>query len=276
MSGFLDIFTRDVAISYTHAGRVDFWAARVSLESRTVDWLSTSYTETGVLDPALASGSMLKKAALVDSTRSQLTIWDIGGSRLEYEMDYKTHRIIQDLDWTSTPDAQAILAVGFQHQVVLLSQMRFDYLNKGPAWAPIHEIDIRDLTAHPIGDSTWLADGHLVIGAGNQLFIHDRRIDTGASSATNLGHAKSGQRDLFEVVQRFNGPIPIFHPQFLSQCILSGKGPLVRRILLALHKTLRYLIPGDTMDDYLGLPLTEFYIGNVSCAEIRGIQRGNM
>lgn len=265
-SGFLDIFARDVAISYTHAGRVDFWAARVNHESRTVDWLSTSCTETGLLDPALASGSMLKKAALVNSTRSQLTIWDIGGSRLEYDMDYKAHQSIQDLDWTSTPDAQAILAVGFQHRVLLLSQMRFDYLNKGPAWAPIHEINIRDLTAHPIGDSTWLADGHLVIGAGNQLFVHDRRLDTGESSISSLGHLnKDDRKDLFEVVQRFNGPIPIFHPQFLSQCILSGKGHLVRRILVTLHKTLRYLIPGDTMDDYLGLPLSEFYSANVSC-----------
>ncbi|KID88761.1 WD repeat protein [Metarhizium guizhouense ARSEF 977] len=265
MSGFLDIFARDVAISYTRSGRVNFWAARVNLASRAVDWLSTSCTETGLLDPALASGSMLKKAALVNLTRSQLTIWDIGDSRLEYDMDYEAHHSIQDLDWTSTPDAQAILAVGFQHRVILLSQMRFDYLNKGPAWAPIHEIDIRDLTAHPIGDSTWLADGHLVVGAGNQLFVYDRRIDTGDSSITPISHLnRDDRRDLFEVVQRFNGPIPIFHPQFLSQCILSGKGPVVRRILLALYKTLRYLIPGDTMDDYLGLPLSDFYTENTS------------
>ncbi|KHN99271.1 WD repeat protein [Metarhizium album ARSEF 1941] len=274
-SGFLDIFARDLAISYTRAGRVNFWTARVNLESRAVDWLSTSCTETGLLDPALASGSMLKKAALVNLTRSQLTIWDIGGSRLEYDMDYKAHHSIQDLDWTSTPDAQAILAVGFQHRVVLLSQMRFDYLNKGPAWAPIHEIDIRDLTAHPIGDSTWLADGHLVIAAGNQLFVYDRRMDTEDSSITPISHLnKDHRRDLFEVVQRFNGPIPIFHPQFLSQCILSGKGPIVRRILLALYKTLRYLIPGDTIDDYLGLPLSEFYTENTSQISSSGKAKG--
>ncbi|OAA46256.1 WD repeat protein [Metarhizium rileyi] len=265
MSGFLDLFARDVAISYTRAGRVSFWAARVNLKSQMVDWLSTSCTETGLLDPALASGSMLKKAALVNFTRSQLTIWDIGGSRLEYDMDYKAHHRIQDLDWTSTPDAQAILAVGFQHRVILLSQMRFDYLNKGPAWAPIHEIDIRNLTAHPIGDSAWLADGHLVIGTGNQLIVFDRRMNTEESCITSISHLnKDDRRDLFEVVQRFNGPIPIFHPQFLSQCILSGKAPMVRRIVLALYRTLRYLVPGDSMDDYLGIPLSEFYTDHAS------------
>ncbi|KAJ6441698.1 ketoisovalerate reductase [Purpureocillium lavendulum] len=261
-SGFLDVFARDVAISYTRSGRVDFWTARVNPSRRCVEWLSTCYTETGISDPALASGSMLKKAALVDSARSQVTIWDVGGSRLEFEKGYVMENEIRDLDWTSTPDSQSILAVGFQHRVVLLSQMRFDYLNKGPAWAPIREISIRSLTPHPIGDSTWLGDGHLVVGAGNQLFVYDRRAGSNESLLADVRlthHRKDGTWDLFEAVQRFNGPIPVFHPQFLSQCILAGKSLQVRRILEAMHKTLKYLIPGEAVDDYLGLNLKDFY-----------------
>lgn len=277
VSGFLDIFARDVAISYTSTGRVEFWAARVDLGQRKVDWLSTACTETGLLEPALASGSMLKKAAVVNSTRSQLTIWDIGGSRLEFDKDYRTHHIIKDLDWTSTPDAQAILAVGFQHHVVLLSQMRFDYLNKGPAWAPIHEINIRELTSHPIGDSAWLSDGHLVIGAGNQLLIHDRHMEIGEPGTVIGAHAtRCETRDLFEAVQRYNGPLSVFHPQFLSQCVLAGKGTLVRDILLALHKTLTYLIPGDPIDDYLGLRMTQFYASNGTLANEMSRAKGSL
>ncbi|OAQ88179.1 WD repeat protein [Purpureocillium lilacinum] len=266
-SGFLDVFARDVAISYTRSGRVDFWTARVDPARRCVEWLSTCFTETGIADPALASGSMLKKAALVDSARSQVTIWDIGGCRLEFEKGYVMDNEIRDLDWTSTPDSQSILAVGFQHRVVLLSQMRFDYLNKGPAWAPIREISIRTLTPHPIGDSTWLGDGHLVVGAGNQLFAYDRRAGSNESLLADVRlthHRKDGTWDLFEAVQRFNGPIPVFHPQFLSQCILAGKSVQVRRILEAMHKTLKYLIPGEAVDDYLGLDLKEFYTSPVS------------
>ncbi|UNI19732.1 regulator of (H+)-ATPase in vacuolar membrane, variant 2 [Purpureocillium takamizusanense] len=261
-SGFLDVFARDVAISYTRSGRVDFWTARIDPARHCVEWLSTCYTETGIPDPALASGSMLKKAALVNSARSQITIWDIGGSRLEFEKGYATDDDIRDLDWTSTPDSQSILAVGFQHRVVLLSQMRFDYLNKGPAWAPIREISIRSLSPHPIGDSTWLGDGHLVVGAGNQLFAYDRRAGSNESLLPDVRlthHRKDGTWDLFEAVQRFNGPIPVFHPQFLSQCILSGKSIQVRRILEAMHKTLKYLVPGEPVDDYLGLDLKGFY-----------------
>jgi WD40 repeat protein len=272
--GFLDVFSRDVAVSYTKSGRVAFWTARVDLARRQVDWLCTSSTETGISEPALVSGSMLKKAALVNSTRSMVTIWDIGGARLEFDEDYETHNVIRDLDWTATPDAQSILAVGFQYKVVLLSQMRFDYLNKGPAWAAVREISIRDLTPHPIGDSTWLSDGHLVIGAGHQMFVHDRRVHVSDQLITGsrLPRRKDGTWDLFEAVQRFNGPLPIFHPQFLSQSILSGKSVIVRRILVALHKTLKYYIAGESLDDYLGLDMSVFYTGVVRPFVLRRVE----
>lgn len=263
ISGFLDVFAQDVAISYTHSGRVEFWTARVDESRSRVEWLSTSSMETGVSNPALVSGSTMKKAALVNSTRTGVTIWDIRGAQLEYSQDYESQNAIQDLDWTSTPDKQSILAVGFPFRVMLLSQMRFDYLNKGPAWAPIREIDIRHLTPHPIGDSTWLGDGNLVIGAGNQLFAYDRRFDVSSSLVTTLRlpHRKEGLWDLFDVVQRLNGPLPVFHPQFLSQCILSGKIHLVHSILLALHNTLKYWVEGESIDDYLGINPENFYVG---------------
>lgn len=268
VSGFLDIFARDIAISYNRSGRVNFWTARVDPEKAKIGWLSTCTTETGLSEPALVSGSTLKKAALVNSTRSQLTIWDIGSSRLEYENDFKTQNVIQDLDWTSTPDAQSILAVGFQYRVILLSQMRFDYLNKGPAWAQIREISIRELTPHPIGDSTWLGDGHLVIGAGNQMFVQDRKVGVTESSRADLRlpPRKDGAWDIFDAVQRFNGPLPVFHPQFLSQSILAGKTTLVRRVLVALNKVLKYHVAGEVIDDYLAMDVGEFYLSPVSCS----------
>ncbi|KAI2625470.1 RAVE protein 1 C terminal-domain-containing protein [Xylaria nigripes] len=272
ISGFLDVFARDVAVSYTQSGRVEFWTARVDAAHSQVEWLSTSSMETGVLEPALVSGSTMKKAALVNRNRSAVTIWDIRGARLEYEQDFESHHTVQDLDWTSTPDLQSILAVGFPYRVVLLSQMRFDYLNKGPAWAQIREISIRDFTPHPIGDSTWLSDGNLVIGAGNQLFLYDRQIKETNPLMTNVRttHNNPNSRDLFDVVQKLNGPLPIFHPQFLSQCILAGKHSVVKRILSTLHQTLKYHVEGDTIDNYLDFDLAEFYIDKSSTTGTNG------
>ncbi|KAI1084389.1 regulator of V-ATPase in vacuolar membrane protein [Whalleya microplaca] len=286
VTGFLDVFARDVAISYTHDGRVEFWTARVDPQQNRVEWLSTSSMETGVTEPALVSGSTMKKAALVNRNRSEVTIWDIRGARAEYGQDFEGHNTVQDLDWTSTPDAQSILAVGFPYRVVLLAQMRFDYLNKGPAWAPVREIAIRDFTPHPIGDSTWLGDGNLVIGAGNQLFLYDRALETTAQAAgagagdnhqqrlvsggMGIRVPPGGVRDLFDVVQKLNGPLPVFHPQFLSQCILAGKTAVVQRVLLALNRVLRFHVEGDVIDDYLGLDPEEFYVRDETSATANG------
>jgi RAVE protein 1 C terminal len=261
ISGFLDTFARDIAISYTRTGVLRSWTAKVDMEAHKVDWLLTCWVETGIVEPSLASGSSIRKAALVNSRRSELTIWDVRGAQLEYARDFQGQDSVRDLDWTSTPDDQSILAVGFCHRVLLLSQMRFDYLNKGPAWAPIQEINIGDLTPHPIGDSTWLGDGNLVIGAGNQLFVYDKTISVSTSAITNLRlpKHKGAEWNLFEIVTRINGPLPVFHPQFLGQCILAGKTTLVERILLLLYKALKH-DECRQIDNLLGMNLEDFYI----------------
>ncbi|CAI4211768.1 unnamed protein product [Parascedosporium putredinis] len=132
---------------------------------------------------------------------------------------------------------------------------------KGPAWAPIREISLVNLTPHSIGDSTWLADGHLVVGAGNQILTFSRQYDISSSlvSKLKLAPGKDGTWDMFDTVQRLNGPLPIFHPQFLSQCILSGKFQLVQDILATLHTALKYLSEGEILDKYLDLDLSRFY-----------------
>lgn len=269
ISGFLDTFARDVAISYTHSGLLSSWTAKVDTEGRKVEWLLTCSVETGIVEPALASGSSIRKAALVSADRSELTIWDVRGAQLEYAENFKAQDSIQDLDWTSTPDDQSILAVGFGHRMLLLSQMRFDYLNQGPAWASIREISIRDLTPHPIGDSAWLGGGDLVMGAGNQLFVYDRKFHIPASLLTNLRlqQRRNAEWDLFEVVARLNGPLPVFHPQFLGQCILAGKVTLAQRILLLLHKAMKYEDP-DQLDNLLGMELEEFYVDSNVCTSV--------
>lgn len=260
ISGFLDTFARDIAISYTHSGMLRSWTARIDFENQKVDWLETCSVDTGISEPALASGSSIRKAALVNSTRSKLTIWDVRGAQLEYSQDYEDQDTIRDLDWTSTPTDQSILAVGFQYRVILLAQMRYDYLHKGPAWAAIREFNIRDLTPHPIGDSCWLGGGNLIIGAGNQLFVFDKAVDTTAPVVANLGLAhQKAPWNLFDVVSRLNGPLPVYHPQFLGQCTLAGKSALVQKVLIALYKTLKYYVESDVIDSHLGMDLEEFY-----------------
>jgi len=255
-SGFLDTFAKDVAVSYTDRGVLRTWTAALDLGKRTVAWLVTSTVETGVMMPSLASTSSIRKSAMVDSSKTGLTIWDMSSGQLEHDVKYQAQDQVRDLDWSSTPDDQSILAVGFPHKVVILAQMRFDYLSTGPAWAPIREINIKESTPHPIGDSTWLGGGNFVIGAGNQLFIYDKEVTTSDDMITELAIPMHEHKamDLFKLVTYLNGPLPLFHPQFLGQCILAGKSTLVQRIINGLHKALRFFSPGDELDSFLTLP----------------------
>ncbi|KAJ5738784.1 hypothetical protein N7493_001939 [Penicillium malachiteum] len=260
-SGSFDAFAPDIALSYTHSGIVRTWTAKVDSQNAKVECLLKSTVDTGIENPSLASGSTIRKAALVDKDRTHLTIWDTNNAQLEFEEHFPQHDIIRDLDWTSTPDMQSILAVGFPHKVILLSQLRYDYLDSQPSWTQIREIWIRDLTPHPIGDSCWLTYGHLVIGAGNQLFIYDKDIDAADPLVSGLRIPSRGQStiDLFDLVSRLNGPLPVFHPQFLAQCILAGKSTLVHSILMNLHRKLKFYTEGDDLDGFLDMPTESFY-----------------
>jgi WD40 repeat protein len=267
ISGFLDTFARDVAISYTKSGQIRSWTARVNPEGRRLDWLQTSSVDTSISNPSLASGTSIRKAALVDAERTTLTIWNTRSAQLEYEETFEGNGAIQDLDWSSTPDNQSILAVGFPHRVVIYAQLRYDYLNAGPSWVQISDIRIRDITPHPIGDSVWLSSGNLVIGAGNQLFIQDEHVEVSETLFPSLRTVsrKSASLDLFAAVSRLNGPLPVYHPQLLSQCVLAGKLLLVQHILLRLYQKLKFWIEGEELESSLGFSPHEFSEDEVSC-----------
>lgn len=260
-SSFLDTFAKTTAISYTNSGLLCAWAAVIEVEKSSVNWVVTSRVETGIQDPSLASGSSIRKTAVIDAARTGLTIWDASSGQLEYDVRYGVQDLVQDLDWSSTPDDQSILAVGFPHKVVILSQMRFDYINTGPAWAPIREILIRESTPHPIGDSTWLGSGNLVIGSGNQLYVYDQNVSTSDEFITDLSIPVHTHRSMtiFDLVTYLNGPLPVFHPQFLAQCMLAGRLAQVQQIIISLHKTLKFFSDGDELDSFVSLPVDSFF-----------------
>ncbi|KEQ58035.1 WD40 repeat-like protein [Aureobasidium melanogenum CBS 110374] len=259
VSGLFDTFAQDVAVSWTTTGILQTWTAKVDRQNKSVTWLNISTTDTTIQDPSLGSGTSIRKAALVDKTRSTLTIWDTKSGRLDYEETFE-NQTIQDLDWASTPDNQSILAVGFPHSVFVYTQLRYDYVTERPSWGRIKQINVRNLSPHPIGDSVWLGSGNLIIGAGNQLYLAGNEIDPQKDLSPDLHSStphKSSTR-IQDVVRRLNGPLPVFHPQFISQCILAGKMDIVHRILLNLQKTLKFYTEGDDLDSFQGLDIDDF------------------
>ena len=260
-SDFLDTFAKELAISYTDSGVLRAWTATLDLAKNSVDWLVTSTTETGINNPSLASGSSIRKIAVVDSAKTGLTIWDPWGGQLEFNAKYEPSDSIQDLDWSSTPDEQSILAVGFPYKVKILAQMRYDYLNAGPAWVPIREVHIKEFTSHPIGDSTWLGSGNLVVGTGNQLYVYDKVVETSNDKIMDLSIPVHQHQSLsiFDIVTYLNGPLPVFHPQFIAQCILAGKLVQVQQIIIGLYKALKFFVDGEDIDSFVTMKPSDFY-----------------
>ena len=261
-SGFLDTFAKDIVISYTYGGTLHAWTAVIEDSGDNVKWLKTSTIETRIENPSLASGNATRKTALVDASRNQLTIWDQTNGQLEYNDIFDSFDTIRDLDWSATPDNQSILAVGFPYKIILLAQLRYDYLNAVPAWAPIREIHIKELTSHPIGDSVWLGSGNLVVGAGNQLYVYDEDVNSSDRMVVNLSipFHSNRQLNIFDLVTHLNGPLPVFHPQFLTQCILAGKQEQVQQTVLALYSSLKFYVAGDELDNFLSLSAEKFYM----------------
>jgi hypothetical protein len=49
---------------------------------------------------------------------------------------------VNDLDWTSTPDQQSILAIGFADRIELLCERRMTYFDEERAWTTCWRIDV--------------------------------------------------------------------------------------------------------------------------------------
>lgn len=141
---FLDKFSRNVAVSVSKSGVVKSWAARIKKGEKDLQWLPTSSIETGINNAALVRASAKGVVSILNSDKTELSIWNSRTSKLEYKSQHKKEDAIKDFDWTSTPTNQSILAVGFPHTVLLLSQLRYDYfMEDGAAWIPFRQIDIR-------------------------------------------------------------------------------------------------------------------------------------
>ncbi|RLV93807.1 Regulator of V-ATPase in vacuolar membrane protein 1 [Spathaspora sp. JA1] len=221
--------------------------------------------------------TIINKFAVVDETGSILTIWDIMQGVLEYEETFPVENgPVRDLDWTfisgkNSTSTNAILSIGFARFVLLYTQLRYDYTNKIPTFACLKKIDISDYTSHEIGDSIWLDQGYLIIGSGNQFFIDDRWVKLGSSTIDSMirqlmtgYHEKVAEfneiyqeddddeeeesetvpvedtvYDISQLVRVLNGPLPIYHPQFLIQALFMSQVNSVKKILVKLFQVLR-------------------------------------
>jgi hypothetical protein len=79
------------------------------------------------------------------------------------------------------------------------------------------------LTEFRISDSIWLDRGSLAVAAGAQLYVFDKSLkELDMREQLQLDAHSYPLDNIFDVCQRLNGPLPVYHPQFLQQAILAG------------------------------------------------------
>jgi len=243
------------AVSVAPSGLVIVWTLNSSLGSQAITWTNDRHVDTGIKGISEVKASHTSKLAVLDVTRTRLTIWDLLDGSLELYETFDAHDTIERLSWTHTADGNSVLAVVFTHKVLTYAQLPYELSESGSqdAWIRLREISINELTNLPVSSCVWLSGGDLLLSAGNQMFLFDQEID--GRTVYDLGipmKTKQGQA-LFKVVSAMNFTLPLFHPQFLDQCVVSGKLELVHKILGTLYKFLRYYTEGDKLDSFLSL-----------------------
>lgn len=249
----------------TENGITRSYKAIVNADEGQIKWIKDFELNTGMQNIPLIRGSSTNKLCIVDSTGKKMSMWDMKRGVLEYEETFED--TIEDIDWTSTPFGQSIVSVGFKGYALLYTQLRYDYTNNNPSYLPIEKIDITSHTDHNIGDSTWLKDGMFVVASGNQLYVKDKFFDQeDPFTHRSIGSRRILSNDILHLSSVLNGPLPVYHPQFLIQALYANKLRLVKELLLRLFLELRKLNfdSNDTvnLDSNLNTESYKFLISN--------------
>lgn len=232
------ISDRSLISIVTRKGFIKTYKAVIDVPGRHIYWLKTFEVNTGFENVSHIRGSSIDKICIVDSTQKQMALWDLRKGVLEYEQVFDEP--VKDIDWTSTEFGQSIVSIGFENYSLLFTQLRYDYTNKNPSYLPIEKIDIVQHTTHTIGDATWLKDGTFVVASGNQIFIKDKSLDLSDKfTHQSIGSRKILSNDILHLSSVLNGPLPIYHPQFLIQALFAKRLQLVREILVRLFLKMR-------------------------------------
>lgn len=209
-------------------------------EKNLIRWYKSCEIHTGMKDVVTLRGSSTGKLCTVHCKGKKMSLWDFNKSVLEYEESFDDE--IKDVDWTSTEYGQSIVSVGFSGYALLYTQLRYDYTNHNPSYLPIEKIDITSHTDHQIGDSIWLKNGMFVVASGNQFYIKDKSLDLNDSfTRRSIGSRRLLSNDILHLSSVLNGPLPVYHPQFLIQAVYANKLQLVKELLLRLFLELRKL-----------------------------------
>lgn len=232
-----DFALKNALVSCESTGKMTFWRRGHGHTYREISSVETSLDHCSIVE---ACGLAFIGAA--DRSRNFVSIWNFLLGKHEYTIRFRPHETTQSFKWRQTAHGSAI-AVALTHSVKIYAQSRYDHRAFQDPWLLAKEIDIYDLTTLQIADITWTVGEHLILAAGNQMFLSDCRTSISPEIMRQNGFhsSKAIECELPEALCLFNKRLPEFHPCNVSYLYLSGCIYETYWLLILFHEKLRFM-----------------------------------
>lgn len=264
-------FSSDSAVFALSDGKVEMYRATYKGK---VQWANVITITTNMSEYRHFSASD-SKLALADS--ETLSIWNLKTGNLEYRKSFND--VISLVGWANVgvETTQFMLIVVFSHHAYLMSPLRHDYTNNVPAFAVFKQVDISPFTSYEIDEVCVFRDATLAIGCKTQLFFEGNLVKLNAAHTTSqsadalvsqmlVGYSfQNSALPVSSLVSVLNGPLPLYHPQFLIQALFMNELPFVKGIFVELLRQMRV---GGYISWDLGLDVLKLISQNKAVSKI--------
>lgn len=246
--------TQDELLSCDASGRIIIWSCSVSVNVDSLQWTRQMNHDSQVAEPFVVRAGPNKLVAMVNSKRTTVDIWNVALACLEYTLQLEDHEEVYEVAWTTNPSGYALLAISLRQKTMIYAQSRYGSDGQAP-WVQISDINIAGLVNVNIAASAWLSGGDFLLAAGQQLFQYSDQLELPDTLMHTLRLPRKRQYHTSEIVNLVNGPLPLYHPTILAQCLLSGNLHFLYTILSRLKTHLKYYTTGEELDSFLKIDL---------------------
>ncbi|KAK3056932.1 regulator of (H+)-ATPase in vacuolar membrane [Extremus antarcticus] len=220
--------------------------------------------DRGTLDPALIAtfesvvpnpsilAASNEFAAVASSTGDELAIVNLRDGYVEHR-----HATGGQIRHIVPAPKHHLVAIGYDTEVQILAQGRYEHHGDMPAWILLKRISIAGMGL-TITALTWLGDGSVALAAGTCIFISSGHVpmqelhkDVQEAIDAKLESWKS--HELTSLSHRLKKPLPVWHP------IRHGHWELASSLLHNLVHKLKFWSEGDDLHPLLDVPAEHVY-----------------
>ena len=218
--------------------------------------------ETGVVDPSVRATNN-EIAALASTNRKDLVIIALQGGYVEHRQFFEKR--MRHLQCFSFSPSHNFLAVGFDDEVAVLAQGRYEHHHELPVWAVVKTLSIAGLGI-PITGSQWLRDGSLALAVGNGIMLSDNcvathELDVELQQTIDCYPSQSSGIRMPHLAQRLKAPLPVWHPSLLSHLAHHGNIAAASSLLRKLLDKLKFWSEGEHLPPLLDTPVEDLVGG---------------